>query len=156
VHQLLQRFLGGTVPDSTIMAYATQRLRRELPFDPETIDRLAVQSVEIFDRLCDHPDLVSRRHREFLFEVPFSFHDPSSPATSSGAEIVAGTIDCLAKGGDNCVTVLEFKTGAARPEHRRQLDAYLAAARAMFPDAKVDGRIVYPPVGTTRRGSGSK
>ena len=156
VHQLLQRFLGATVPDSTIMAYATQRLRRELPFDPETIDRLAVQSVEIFDRLCDHPDLVSRRHREFLFEVPFSFHDPSSPTPSSGAEIVAGTIDCLAKGGDDCVTVLEFKTGTARPEHRRQLDAYLAAARAMFPDAKVDGLIVYPPVGTTRRGSGSK
>jgi len=156
VHQLLQRFLGRTVPDSTIVAYATQRLRRELPLDPETIARLALRSVGIFGRLCDHPDLVFRREREFLFEVPFSFHDPSSPPTSGGAEIIVGTIDCLAKGRDNYVTVLEFKTGTARPEHRRQLDAYLAAARAMFPDAKVDGRIVYPPVETKRSGLGSK
>ena len=156
VHQLLQRFLGRTVPDSAIMAYATQRLRRELPLDPETLERLAFRSVGTFHRLCDHPDLVSRRAREFLFEVPFSFLDSSSPATSGDAEIIAGTIDCLARGRDNCVTVLEFKTGTPRPEHRRQLDAYLVAARAMFPDVKVDGRIVYPPAGTKRMGAGSK
>ena len=150
VHQLLQRFLGRRVPDSNIAAYATQRLQRELPLRPETIEQLAHRSVGVYHRLCEDPGLVSLRDREFLFEVPFCFHDPSSRSTSGVAQITIGTIDCLAKGRGNGMTVVEFKTGAARPEHRRQLESYMVAARAMFPDATVDGRIVYPPVGTNR------
>ena len=147
VHQLLPRFLGRTVPDSIIVADATQRLRLELPLEPDTVEQLAQRSVRVYLRLCEHPDLVSLRDWELLFEVPFSFHDPASPSTSGVAEIATGTIDCLARGQDNRMTVLEFKTGAARPEHRQQLEAYLVAARSMFPGAKVDGRIVYPPGG---------
>ena len=156
VHQLVPRFLGRTVPDSIIAAGATEWLRRELPLDPDTVEQLAQRSVRVYLRLCEHPDLVSLRDREFLFEVPFSFHDPTSPSTSGVREIATGTIDCLARGRDDRMTVLEFKTGAARPEHRRHLESYMVAARSMFPDAKVDGRIVYPTVGTNRTGSGSK
>ena len=156
VHQLLPRFFGRIVPDSIIAADATKWLRLELPLDPDTIEQLAQRSVRVYLRLCEHPDLVSLRDREFLFEVPFSFYDPASPPASGVAEIATGTIDCLARGRDNRTMVLEFKTGPPRPEHRRQLESYMVAARSMFPDAKVDGRIVYSPVGTDRTGSASK
>ena len=156
VHQLLPRFFGRIVPDSIIAADAIKWLRLELPLDPDTIEQLAQRSVRVYLRLCEHPDLVSLRDREFLFEVPFSFYDPASPPASGVAEIATGTIDCLARGRDNRTMVLEFKTGPPRPEHRRQLESYMVAARSMFPDAKVDGRIVYSPVGTDRTGSASK
>ena len=156
MHQLLPRFFGRIVPDSIIAADATKWLRLELPLDPDTIEQLAQRSVRVYLRLCEHPDLVSLRDREFLFEVPFSFYDPASPPASGVAEIATGTIDCLARGRDNRTMVLEFKTGPPRPEHRRQLESYMVAARSMFPDAKVDGRIVYSPVGTDRTGSASK
>ena len=39
--------------------------------------------------------------------------------------IVRGSIDCLVIHPDGTVRVLEFKTGAPRPEHAHQLDIYL-------------------------------
>jgi hypothetical protein len=42
--------------------------------------------------------------------------------------------------------VLEFKTGAPSEAHLRQLDAYIQAARALFPGSPVDGRVVYSRV----------
>ena len=156
LHQLLQRFLGRHVPDSIIAAYATDRLRLERPLQPETIEQMAQRSVWMYRQFCEDPDVVALRGREFLLEVPFSLHDPSSPSPSGVAEITTGTIDCLARSGDDQMTVLEFKTGGARLEHRRQLESYMVAVRAMFPNATVDGRIVYPPVETNQRWSESK
>ena len=56
--------------------------------------------------------------------------------------IVRGTIDCLITSNEK-VTVLEFKTGRPRDEHRLQLDLYRQAAERLFPDCAVDGRLVY-------------
>jgi RecB family endonuclease NucS len=62
-----------------------------------------------------------------------------------GASVVLrGTIDCLIQKDDGCVVVVEFKTGRRRPSHQRQLDVYVEAARALFPGAPVEGRLVYP------------
>jgi hypothetical protein len=41
------------------------------------------------------------------------------------------------------MTLLEFKTGQPRAEHREQLDLYIRAAQLLFADATVDGRLVY-------------
>jgi hypothetical protein len=41
------------------------------------------------------------------------------------------------------MTVLELKTGKPAPEHDKQLEIYLTAARAMFPGTPVEGRLVY-------------
>ena len=41
------------------------------------------------------------------------------------------------------MTVIEVKTGAARPEHESQLALYLEAARALFGGRQVDGRLLY-------------
>ena len=39
--------------------------------------------------------------------------------------------------------MVEFKTGAARPEHESQLAIYVEAARALFPERPVAGRLLY-------------
>jgi hypothetical protein len=41
------------------------------------------------------------------------------------------------------MTVLELKTGDPRPFHREQLALYVRAARLMYPEADVDGRLIY-------------
>jgi ATP-dependent exoDNAse (exonuclease V) beta subunit len=73
------------------------------------------------------------------YEVPFSFVSPGEPGV-----IVRGSIDCLVVQSDGSVRVLEFKTGLPRPEHARQLDLYLEAARHVFPGVNVIGELVYP------------
>ena len=74
---------------------------------------------------------------EPLFEVPFSVR-------AAGAQtILRGTFDCLVRRSDGVVTVLELKTGKPLPEHREQLDIYLAAARALFPGTAVEGNLIY-------------
>ena len=71
-----------------------------------------------------------------LFEVPFSL-------ALDARAIVRGSIDCLVRADDGRVTVVELKTGARRPEHEAQLALYVDAARALFPDAVVEGLLVY-------------
>jgi ATP-dependent exoDNAse (exonuclease V) beta subunit len=69
------------------------------------------------------------------YEVPFSWR--------AGDVILRGTIDCLVEGDDGSITVIEFKTGAVRETHERQLDIYLRAARALYPQTRVEGALIY-------------
>ena len=39
--------------------------------------------------------------------------------------------------------MLELKTGRRRDWHRQQLDLYVRAARCLFPEATIEGRLVY-------------
>lgn len=75
--------------------------------------------------------VVWRRH-----EVPFSLR-------RSNGTIVRGSIDCLIKRTSGVIEILEFKTGQRGAEHQIQLDIYRDAARALFPDAQVETRLVY-------------
>jgi ATP-dependent exoDNAse (exonuclease V) beta subunit len=72
-----------------------------------------------------------------LHELPFSCQP------SGQRHVLRGTIDCLIRRPDGSLVIVEFKTGAPSPSHQAQLDVYLEAARVMFPDAPVEGRIVY-------------
>jgi hypothetical protein len=38
---------------------------------------------------------------------------------------------------------VEFKTGQPAAEHQRQLETYVAAAQALYPDRIVHGRLIY-------------
>jgi ATP-dependent exoDNAse (exonuclease V) beta subunit len=69
-------------------------------------------------------------------EVPFS-------CRLQDGTIVRGTIDCLIEHAGGRVEVVEIKTGRPRPEDDAQLELYLEAARRLFPDAPVGGRVVY-------------
>jgi ATP-dependent helicase/nuclease subunit A len=92
-------------------------------------------------RLRDHPemrdlfDMEGSRHHWRRHEVPFSFR-------ATDGTILRGVIDCLIKHDDG-IEVVEFKTGCPHPAHRRQLDVYVEAARALFPGHKVRGRLIY-------------
>jgi ATP-dependent exoDNAse (exonuclease V) beta subunit len=76
---------------------------------------------------------------ERLHELTFSLVDPNPPS-----RVLRGAIDCLIRRPDGSIIVVEFKTGVPSPTHDAQIDAYVHAAKAMFPDAAVSGRVVYP------------
>jgi ATP-dependent exoDNAse (exonuclease V) beta subunit len=137
VHRLLQSHLANPASDERLRASALAVLRpaerTQLGDERAVIDA----AVARYRALASQPEL-----REALaqgtaqFEVPFSLRLPDA--------IVRGAIDCLVEKADGSVLVLEFKTGTRSPEHDRQLEIYLSAARALFPGSAVEGRVLYP------------
>ena len=78
-----------------------------------------------------------------LAEVPIS-------ATLPDGRVIAGTVDRLLV-ADGVVRVVDYKTGrhapadadAVPPYHLRQMAAYRAALRVIFPDARVETALLY-------------
>ena len=104
--------------------------------------QVAAEAAAIYDRALAQPDVATLLAGDCLFEVPFSMRrDDVDPG--KGVVIVRGTIDCLCRGADGRLTVFELKTGGVQPHHERQLSLYVDAARALFPDAAVNGRVIY-------------
>jgi len=62
---------------------------------------------------------------------------------SLNGRIVRGTVDCLIESASGVFTLLEFKSGRERPEHRQQVQMYLQALRQVFPGAVMDAWVVY-------------
>ena len=94
------------------------------------------QALAAFDRAKQQADVVAWLSAgECYYELPFS--------CAVGKVTVRGKIDCLIRTADGVLTVLEFKTGAPQPWHEIQLDRYVQAARSMFPDSTVHGRLLY-------------
>ena len=115
---------------------AAALLRREEVPTFEAADGIVNQALEAWRRLRSQPDLASLLAAgQVLHELPFSFMDEGV--------VVRGTIDCIVQTGSSAIVVLEFKSGAAQPAHQIQLDLYVRAARSMFPDCDVEGRLVY-------------
>jgi ATP-dependent exoDNAse (exonuclease V) beta subunit len=137
VHRLLERFGFAAI-------IATDDVERALPMllDPDelvdVIDRreLAARAAAGYAGVCHRADVQALcASGERLHEVPFTM------ATANG--IVRGTIDCLVRGADGSIAILEFKTGRARPEHQVQLDLYTQAAARLFPSARIEALLVY-------------
>jgi ATP-dependent helicase/nuclease subunit A len=95
------------------------------------LDALLDRALAAFDDLGRTP---LPPHR--WYEVPFSLR-------RADGSIVRGAIDLIAEHPDGRIEVIEFKTGRPKPEHDEQLAVYLEAARALFPEAHVEGRLVY-------------
>ena len=85
---------------------------------------------EVTQLLMDD-DVVWRR-----YEVPFTWR-------RADGTFVRGAIDCVVQRRDGSIHVFEFKTGVRDTAHSRQLDVYVAAARALFTGARVEGHLVY-------------
>ena len=140
VHRLFERF-GVQLADGNPAAIAEELSRLLRDEDAVGSDDLAV----VFERarrsyiaLCRQPPLLSAlKAGEPLFEVPFSVR------LAASREILRGTFDCLVQRQDGAIHVLELKTGKPVPEHERQLSTYVAAAHAMFPGMRVEGKLVY-------------
>jgi ATP-dependent exoDNAse (exonuclease V) beta subunit len=101
----------------------------------------AAAATAIHRRAVERPDVAALLSGDCLFEVPFSMR--RDDVTDDGVVIVRGAIDCLHRSTDGRLTVIEFKTGPAQPGHEHQLTFYTDAASALFPDAAVDGMLLY-------------
>ena len=140
VHRLFQLKWEAPPGIGDVANHLARLTRPEELVDVPDRAQLFEDVARAFLRLAWRPDV-----REWMaagqpyFEVPFSFVSPGEPGV-----IVRGSIDCLVVHPDGSARVLEFKTGAPRPEHAHQLDIYLGAARHAFPGATVTGELVYP------------
>jgi len=141
VHRLFERF-GATLRDDGDSSAITDELgrliREDEAADAEDLDQTIARARNVYVALRDHPDVADALGSgEAVFEMPFSVR-PASAQT-----IVRGTFDCLVRRADGGVTILELKTGHPAPSHDEQLSIYLTAGRALFPDTRVDGKLVY-------------
>ena len=144
VHLLMQQYAVRPVADQEL-AQQARRLASARLGQLDAAQDVVDAAVALYARLRSHEAVVALAEQTCLFEVPFSYLDRSSSSGQAGRDSVLwrGTIDCLARAPDGRITVLEFKTGGDKPEHERQLQSYVTAARAMFPNATVEGRLVY-------------
>jgi ATP-dependent helicase/nuclease subunit A len=78
---------------------------------------------------------------EWLHEVPFSCRGRDDEGRRA---VVRGTIDTLVRLRNGEYVVVEFKTGRRTAAHDAQLAVYVEAARALFPETRVHGLLVYP------------
>lgn len=141
VHRLFERH-GAAFAGAADRESVTEALRRlvgdEESVEADDFDQVLARAGDAYLALCAQPALSAvLQSGDALFEVPFSVRPAASQA------ILRGTFDCLVRGRDGGVTILELKTGKPIPEHEQQLSTYLTAARALFPGTAVEGKLVY-------------
>jgi hypothetical protein len=143
VHRMLQRGIDARSDVEALATTArTLALEEELAEveDADSTVREAAATFKVLATRDDVRQLLASGER--LHEMPVSFR--------RDGRMLRGTIDCLIlrpdpTGGPNGeVVVVEFKTGRKRIEHQLQLDAYVDAARDLFPGALVSGVLLYP------------
>jgi ATP-dependent helicase/nuclease subunit A len=139
VHRLFQAESrsGAAAADNSAVRSLVRPEERAAAID---LDAAIASTIEIWDRLRSRDDVrAALAGAEVFAEVPFSLR-----REEDGEEVILrGTIDCLAISREGPITVVEFKTGSPRPEHDRQLQLYVEAARALFPDQPVSGLLVH-------------
>ena len=130
IHRLFESADDAEI-EADAAAVATRALRLLRPDELGLLDR-----PEVFAAIAAELWLLARGRQDVIdalsgaerfYEVPFSM----LLAVEGTSRVVRGTIDCLVRKGDGRATVVEFKTGCARDAHRRQLDLYVRAARAL-------------------------
>jgi ATP-dependent helicase/nuclease subunit A len=144
VGAIVHRVLEGAGLGPVTLDDAIARIERGLADHEhaaiENVDAVVEHAAGFLLQLQAHPEwqaiagpgtnVVWRRH-----EVPFSLW--------RGDRVVRGRIDCLLQRDTGVVEVVELKTGRNDAAHREQLDLYVQAARALFPGAPVEGRLIY-------------
>jgi hypothetical protein len=108
----------------------------EIPADPDNMGHLVQSAAEACAGLARQRDLVA------LLASGVAYHEVPFSARLDGV-VRRGVLDCLVRSADGRVTVVEFKTGRARPEHVTQLEVYRLAVALMFPGSRVEARVFY-------------
>ena len=104
------------------------------------VEDIVAEAVTAWRCLRSRKDVVNLLAGDrLLHEVPFSM----SIRSHGEPVVLRGVIDCLVQKNDGSILVVEFKTGRPRPSHQRQLDLYVDAAVAIYPGARIEGRLVY-------------
>jgi ATP-dependent exoDNAse (exonuclease V) beta subunit len=139
VHRLLQRF-GLAEPEAQLLHETASRLvRREEIDESGDVRALVETAVVTYTAICARDDVRALyMSGKKLHEVPFTM--------AVDGRFLRGSVDCLVQTASHRFTVLEFKTGRERPEHRAQIDLYERAMQQVFPDCQVDSRLIYAGV----------
>lgn len=139
VHRLFQSASRGAGVGLEAREAARALIRPEELAVTEHVERVLDAVAEVWERLESREDVRGLLNGDVLAEVPFSMY-----VDHEGRPVVLrGTIDCLALAPDASITVVEFKTGKPREVHGRQLQLYVDAVRAMFPDRAVRGLLIH-------------
>lgn len=139
VHRLFQRSVDATLPlHGLLEAVRTHVDLAEIASSPNP-DALVERIAEVYRQVRLRPDVAAVLEAgDCYYEVSFSYDPPDRPN-----ERIRGSIDCLVMRADGGATVVEFKTGAPRPEHRLQAELYAEAMRDALRPAPVDFRLFY-------------
>lgn len=140
VHRLFQQAWDQPPTAGELEDHLARLTRPEEVVDVTDRARLFAAAAQAYLKIAWRPDVqawlaAGRAH----YEVPFTFIPPETPGV-----IIRGSIDCVVVQPDGAVRVLEFKTGAPRPEHAQQLELYRRATQAAVPGATVIAELVYP------------
>jgi ATP-dependent exoDNAse (exonuclease V) beta subunit len=138
VHRLLARLPPGSAGDeagvlATVQALVTDEERAQVP----DVDAAIARAVDLHHRLVSRQDV-----RELFAGGTAAFEVPVSLVQDG--QVLRGTIDCLIRRPDGTLVVVEVKTGPPRPEHERQLQAYLGAIQALGSAIRATGCLVHP------------
>jgi ATP-dependent exoDNAse (exonuclease V) beta subunit len=107
--------------------------------DVSDADAVLLEAFERYRTLHQRPDVTDLlASGECFYEVPFSYAPPDQAGTC-----IRGAIDCLVVTPDGTATILEFKTGGARPEHQEQARLYREALESTGAFERVEVRLCY-------------
>jgi hypothetical protein len=142
VGRLVHRLLARRPPDSTVAEPSVLAMVEALVTDEEraqvpNLDAAMARAVALHARLVARQDV-----RDLFAGGTAAFEVPVSLVQDG--RVLRGTIDCLIRRPDGALVVVEVKTGPPRPEHERQLQAYLGAIRALGPAIRATGCLVHP------------
>jgi ATP-dependent helicase/nuclease subunit A len=137
VHRLLQRFgLAAPPVPKAVREAATRLVRHEEIDESGDVDALVEAALSAYTAICGRDDLRALyMSGKKLHEVPFTM--------AVDGRLLRGTVDCLVQTASDRFTVLEFKTGRERPEHRAQMELYRRAMQQVFPGCNVDAQLIY-------------
>ena len=137
VHRLIQR-VGCAASAGAARECVSQLIRAEELFDCDSrleTDATLDAAVAAYTAVTRRDDVRLLYSSRTVHEVPFTMKVNDT--------WLRGTIDCLVYDDSGGITVLEFKTGRPRRNHGAQIELYRRAAQQLFPQHRVEARLVY-------------
>jgi len=145
VHRLFQRRVAPDTPQTDIAELAWRMVAPEEGAEVDDVRAVAGRAAGVFLEFRRRPDIAVLLDAGLAdYEVPISLRPPG------GTGFVQRAMDCVVTSPGGGLTILEFKTGAKRPEHQQQAAQYAAALSAACPGRTVDVKILYPDSGGVR------
>jgi len=138
LHALFERLPGA--PAAERSGLAERWLEHSAGLDDAALRRSLAQDA---CRIIDHPDFADLFGPDALAEAPIA-------AVIPGGAVIAGTVDRLLV-TDERILIADFKTGRRAPgkiadipaAHLRQMAAYRAALRVIFPRRRIETALLY-------------
>ncbi len=136
LHALFERL--PAVPAASRRAAADRWLEQQGVIDPATRADVVAQALGVIEA----PQFAALFGPDALAEAPI--------AAVVGEQVIAGTVDRLCIGPDR-IQLVDFKTGRVAPldvgqvppAHARQMAAYVAALRVIFPGRAIEAGLLY-------------